>query len=224
MRAPGGPRRRRALALICLCTRGLKPGVALEAARSEMDAIGRQLEAQYPDESRGHGAHVVALRDEIVGPVRQRPHRPRRRRGLPAADRVHQRRQPSARARAPAGVENWRSAPRSAPPARGCCGRRSPKALSLAIAGGVARPAALRPGCAAARHANAARASRRRPRARATRIRRCSASRWRCVLLTASRRGSAASVAACRATIPASRCAKAAGRRRACARRSAGSR
>ena len=49
----------------------LKPGVALEAARSEMDAIGRQLEEQFPDLSRGHGAHVVALRDEIVSPVRR---------------------------------------------------------------------------------------------------------------------------------------------------------
>jgi putative ABC transport system permease protein len=48
----------------------LKPGVSLEAARSEMDAIGQQLEKQYPTESRGHGAHVVSLRDEIVGPVR----------------------------------------------------------------------------------------------------------------------------------------------------------
>ena len=49
----------------------LKPGVAFEAARSEMDAIGRQLEQQYPDMSRGHGAHVVSLRDEAVGPLRQ---------------------------------------------------------------------------------------------------------------------------------------------------------
>lgn len=49
----------------------LKPAVPLEAARSEMDAIGRQLEQQYPNLSRGHGAHVVALRDEAVGPVRQ---------------------------------------------------------------------------------------------------------------------------------------------------------
>jgi putative ABC transport system permease protein len=49
----------------------LKPGVAFETARSEMDAIGRQLEQQYPDLSRGHGAHVVMLRDEIVQPVRR---------------------------------------------------------------------------------------------------------------------------------------------------------
>ena len=49
----------------------LKPGIALAAARSEMDAIGRQLEQQYPEQSRGHGAHVVSLRDEIVSPVRR---------------------------------------------------------------------------------------------------------------------------------------------------------
>jgi putative ABC transport system permease protein len=49
----------------------IKPGITREAARSEMDAIGRQLEEQYRSESDGHGAHVVALRDEIVSPVRR---------------------------------------------------------------------------------------------------------------------------------------------------------
>jgi putative ABC transport system permease protein len=49
----------------------LKSGVALEAARSELDTIGRRLEEQYPNLSRGHGAHVVALRDDIVSPVRR---------------------------------------------------------------------------------------------------------------------------------------------------------
>jgi putative ABC transport system permease protein len=48
-----------------------KAGVTLESARTEMDAIGRQLEQQYLSDSEGHGAHVVALGDEIVGPVRR---------------------------------------------------------------------------------------------------------------------------------------------------------
>jgi putative ABC transport system permease protein len=47
----------------------LKPGVTMEQARSEMDRIGRDLEAQYPTLSRGHGAHVTALAGEIVEPV-----------------------------------------------------------------------------------------------------------------------------------------------------------
>jgi putative ABC transport system permease protein len=49
----------------------MKPDVAFEQARSEMDALGRQLEAEYPNESRGHGAHVVSLRERIVEPVKQ---------------------------------------------------------------------------------------------------------------------------------------------------------
>jgi putative ABC transport system permease protein len=48
----------------------LQPGVSLTAARDEMDRIGLTLEQEHPDESRGHGAHVVAMRDEIVSPAR----------------------------------------------------------------------------------------------------------------------------------------------------------
>ena len=47
----------------------LRPGVSLEQARSEMDRIGRDLEQQYPQLSRGHGAHVTSLPEEITGPV-----------------------------------------------------------------------------------------------------------------------------------------------------------
>ena len=49
----------------------MKPGVTLDQARLEMDALGRQLEAEYPNESRGHGAHVVSLRERIVAPAKQ---------------------------------------------------------------------------------------------------------------------------------------------------------
>jgi putative ABC transport system permease protein len=48
----------------------LKPGVTLEQARDDMDRIGRDLEAQYPTLSRGHGSHVTRLDEEIAGPVR----------------------------------------------------------------------------------------------------------------------------------------------------------
>ena len=47
----------------------LKPGVAFEQARDEMDRIGRDLEQQYPALSNGHGANVTRLRDDIVQPV-----------------------------------------------------------------------------------------------------------------------------------------------------------
>jgi putative ABC transport system permease protein len=48
----------------------LKPGVSVEAARDEMDRIGAQLSAEYPAENRNHGAHLVPLRERIVGPAR----------------------------------------------------------------------------------------------------------------------------------------------------------
>ena len=47
----------------------LKPGVSLSQARAEMDRIGKDLEQQYPQQSRGHGAHVTSLPEEITGPV-----------------------------------------------------------------------------------------------------------------------------------------------------------
>lgn len=48
----------------------LAPANSFESARTEMDRIGFDLERAYPDLSRGHGAHVVPLREEIVGPAR----------------------------------------------------------------------------------------------------------------------------------------------------------
>lgn len=49
----------------------LRDDVSLEQARAEMDRIGRDLEAQYPNLSRGHGSHVTLLTDDIVGPVQR---------------------------------------------------------------------------------------------------------------------------------------------------------
>jgi putative ABC transport system permease protein len=47
----------------------VKSGVTMAQALSEMDRIGKALEQQYPTLSRGHGAHVTSLPDEITGPV-----------------------------------------------------------------------------------------------------------------------------------------------------------
>ncbi len=48
----------------------LKPSVTLDKARSEMDAIGRRLETQYPTDNRDTGIRVTPLHDEIVGGIR----------------------------------------------------------------------------------------------------------------------------------------------------------
>lgn len=47
----------------------LRPGVSFEQARAEMDRIGQDLERTYPQLSRGHGANVTLLSEEITGPV-----------------------------------------------------------------------------------------------------------------------------------------------------------
>jgi putative ABC transport system permease protein len=48
----------------------LKPGVSLAQAQDEMARIGRQLEEANPQESRGHGARAMSMRERYVGPVR----------------------------------------------------------------------------------------------------------------------------------------------------------
>jgi putative ABC transport system permease protein len=45
----------------------LKPGVALEQARTSFALIARQLEQQYPDTNKGYGVNVLPLRDQVVG-------------------------------------------------------------------------------------------------------------------------------------------------------------
>lgn len=49
----------------------LNPGVGFEQARAEMERVGRDLEAQYPDLSRGHGATASLLSDEVGGPIQR---------------------------------------------------------------------------------------------------------------------------------------------------------
>src|SRR5438270_4126759 len=48
----------------------LKPGVTLEKARTEMDAIGRRLENQYPTDNRDTGIRVTPLHEVVVGGIR----------------------------------------------------------------------------------------------------------------------------------------------------------
>ncbi len=48
----------------------LKPGVTLAQARAEMDGIGQQLEKEFADTNRGHGAWVMPMHDHFVEPVR----------------------------------------------------------------------------------------------------------------------------------------------------------
>ncbi len=48
----------------------LKPGVTLEQASAEMNAVSDRLAQQYPKDDKGWGATVVALRQDIVGDVR----------------------------------------------------------------------------------------------------------------------------------------------------------
>jgi putative ABC transport system permease protein len=48
----------------------MKKGVSIEQARADMDRIGTQLEAQYPDENRNHGVYVAGLRADMQVPVK----------------------------------------------------------------------------------------------------------------------------------------------------------
>jgi len=48
----------------------LRPGVTVAQASAEMQAISRQLEAEYPKEDAGWGATVISLRELIVGDIR----------------------------------------------------------------------------------------------------------------------------------------------------------
>ncbi len=48
----------------------LKPGVTLERARAEMNAIGLRLEKQYPDANKDTGVKIVPLHENAVGSLR----------------------------------------------------------------------------------------------------------------------------------------------------------
>jgi putative ABC transport system permease protein len=48
----------------------LRPGVRIERAQQEMDAIARDLAREHANENTGVGVSLVPLRDELTGPVR----------------------------------------------------------------------------------------------------------------------------------------------------------
>jgi putative ABC transport system permease protein len=49
----------------------LKPGVSIEQAQSELDAVAEQLAQQYPNTNGGKTVQVVPLRDHLAGDLRQ---------------------------------------------------------------------------------------------------------------------------------------------------------
>jgi putative ABC transport system permease protein len=48
----------------------LKPGVTVQQAQAEMDAIGKQLEVAYPDYNKSWGVNLVPMHEQIVGDIR----------------------------------------------------------------------------------------------------------------------------------------------------------
>ncbi len=48
----------------------MKPGVSIEQARAQMDAIARRLEKDYPDENEGEGATATPLQEDKVSGIR----------------------------------------------------------------------------------------------------------------------------------------------------------
>jgi predicted permease len=48
----------------------LKPGVTIEQARADMARVTQNLAAAYPEKNHGTGAHLVPLKDAVVGNVR----------------------------------------------------------------------------------------------------------------------------------------------------------
>ena len=48
----------------------LKPGITLEQARADMDRVSRNLAAAYPDADKGVSAHLLPLKQQMVGDVK----------------------------------------------------------------------------------------------------------------------------------------------------------
>ncbi len=48
----------------------LKPGISLQQAQADLDAIASQLEAQYPDSNSGWNLRLVPLRDQLIGNIK----------------------------------------------------------------------------------------------------------------------------------------------------------
>ena len=78
----------------------LKPGVTFEQARAEMRTIADQIAQQFPKEQAGKSVNVNLWRDDVNRQIRLMLWALVGRGDLPAADRLHQSRQPAAVARA----------------------------------------------------------------------------------------------------------------------------
>ena len=78
----------------------LKPGVTLEQARTQMDAIGQRIAHDFPDSNKGWSVGVDLLADTIAGAgLKKVAPRPLQGRGDGAADRLRQPGQSLAHAR-----------------------------------------------------------------------------------------------------------------------------
>ena len=51
----------------------LKPGVSVEQAQSDLDAVMRDLAAVYPDTNKGNGSKIIPLKERMVGDIRSDP-------------------------------------------------------------------------------------------------------------------------------------------------------
>jgi putative ABC transport system permease protein len=52
------------------CWARLKPGITLQQARAQMDALALRLEQQYPDENKDRGVSLLQLQETLVGNLR----------------------------------------------------------------------------------------------------------------------------------------------------------
>ena len=98
------------------------PGVGVAAAQSELSAIARQLEAQYPDTNKDRGVRITPLSTAVVSPAVRRPLLVLFGAvGLAAAARLRQRGEPAAGAADAAAAARSRCGARSAQAGSGCC-------------------------------------------------------------------------------------------------------
>ena len=80
----------------------VKPGVTIEKARADLDVVAAGMQASYPDVYRSRPTAIasppIPLQEELTRDVQDDAAGPARHRGIRAADRLRQRREPDARA------------------------------------------------------------------------------------------------------------------------------